>query len=80
MQTCHGISVLDRIQSKRQSKSLGKFLDLMKLFAVSSDSSVFLLQLIEFVDQSLDHGFGTIGLVIFPGLTQSVLNIIECKY
>ena len=45
----------------------------MELLAVSIDVSI-LLEVGELVDEGLNHGLGTVGLVVLPRLTQGCLN------
>ena len=76
MKTCHSFSVLDSVQTKRQGKPLGQLLDGVELLGVPPDVPVLLLQLIELVDERLDHGLGTVGLVVLSGLVECVLQEI----
>ena len=74
MKTSHSLSVLQGVQTKGESESLGQLLDAVELLAVSIDPAMILLQLPELVDERLDHRLGTVRLVVLSGLVESVLN------
>ena len=63
MKTGHCFSILNSIQTKGQGKPLGQLLDGVELLGVPPDVPVLLLQLIELVDERLDHGLGVVDLV-----------------
>ena len=49
-------------------------LDGVELIAAPVDTAGLLLQLVELVDERLDHGLGAVRLVVLPGLAQGRLN------
>ena len=80
METRHGLSVLQSVQTEGESESLGQLLDAVELLAVSIDPAMILLQLFELVDEGLDHRLGTVGLVVLSGLVQSVLKTTNDQF
>ena len=74
MKTGHSFSVLDSIKTPGQSEPLGQLLDVVELLGVPPDLPLLLHQVVELVDQGLDHDLGAVGLVVLSGLVQCVLK------
>ena len=74
METRHRVPVFDGVEAEGESEPLGELLDGVELVAVTPDAAVLLLQLVELVDEGLDHRLGTIRLVVLSSFIQRVLR------
>ena len=74
MKASYSLPVLQGVQTEGEGEPLGELLDAVELLAVPVDPTMSLLQLIELVDECLDHRLGTVRLVVISGLVQGGLK------